>query len=99
MSQQQDPRANNPSYVDVKDFKSVYAQLQPWMREMVARRWMKDQGKYWGEMKVLQDTWWRHFFSSCRQPAGRADGSRGSQQSFFEIDLPSAMCLSALGLG
>eukprot|EP00965_Chrysotila_dentata_P230803 6197997-Pleurochrysis_carterae.AAC.1 len=34
-----------------------------------------------------------------RQPAGRADGQRGSQQSFFEMDLPGEMCLQYLGLG
>eukprot|EP00965_Chrysotila_dentata_P224556 6194249-Pleurochrysis_carterae.AAC.1 len=68
------------------------------MRELVARKWLKSAGKYWGEQSQLQSVYFSKFLALCRQPAGRADGKRGSQQCAFEMDVPSRVCLQGLGL-
>lgn len=55
----------------------------------MARRWMRDHNYFWGEMQTVENTFIHHFIAICRQPAGRADGSCGSQQSLFEMELPT----------
>ena len=82
-----------------KDDPLIYQKLPPWQRELIARRWAKDQKMFWGECRTLQNAFFRHFISLCRRPAGRADGTRGSQQCLFEMELPTHQCsLEMLGL-
>eukprot|EP00965_Chrysotila_dentata_P036623 1219033-Pleurochrysis_carterae.AAC.2 len=53
----------------------------------VARKWLENNYLWWCKVQRRQKTYWHHFRSFCRQPAGRADGSRGSQQCCFEMKL------------
>eukprot|EP00965_Chrysotila_dentata_P188470 6172755-Pleurochrysis_carterae.AAC.1 len=77
--------------ISSEDFGIIYRNLCDWQTELIVRKWMKKRGKYWADVSTLQDAWYKHCLSLCRQPAGRADGSRGSQQCFFEMSIPSAM--------
>eukprot|EP00965_Chrysotila_dentata_P005084 166497-Pleurochrysis_carterae.AAC.1 len=79
--------------VDITDINEVWMRLEGWEHELIARRWVKRTGRYYAKTDVLHNRWYHHFLSLCRQPAGRADGQRGSQQSFFEMELPDEMCL------
>eukprot|EP00965_Chrysotila_dentata_P237789 6202130-Pleurochrysis_carterae.AAC.1 len=91
-------RDEDDKYVRLDDFQALHKALAPWQRELIARKWLKSTGKYFGNIQNVQNRWYLKFLSLCRQPAGRADGSRGSQQCFFEMDLPERCCLEPLGL-
>eukprot|EP00965_Chrysotila_dentata_P145166 4794287-Pleurochrysis_carterae.AAC.1 len=65
---------------------------------MIARRWLKDNGYFWSYHRLLHNQFMHHFLSSCRQPAGRADGTRGSQQCAFEMELTHPACVQHLDL-
>eukprot|EP00965_Chrysotila_dentata_P151715 5013708-Pleurochrysis_carterae.AAC.3 len=85
--------------VNISDVNELWKQLEPWKRELIARRWAKRTNRYYGDVGTLQTRWFHKLLSSCRQPAGRADGQLGSQKYVFEMDLPTHMCLKHLGLG
>lgn len=68
-------------------FKNVYNALEPWQRELIARRWLKSEGLYWSAEHRLVNSFFMHLAACCRQPAGRADGVRGSQQCSFELEV------------
>eukprot|EP00965_Chrysotila_dentata_P152401 5037022-Pleurochrysis_carterae.AAC.1 len=61
--------------------------MEDWQRELVARKWLKNNNLWWCSVVRLENTFWHHFLTICRQPAGRADGTRGSQQCYFEMEL------------
>ena len=88
-------------YVDKSSdsFFNVYKALQDWQRELIVRKWMKANKLFWGSEETLLNSFFVHMFALCRQPAGRADGKRGSQQCLFEMPLPHVMCLPMLGIG
>lgn len=79
-------------------YKNVYAALAPWQKELIARKWLRSEGLFWGADHRLRNCFFSHLASCCRQPAGRADGSRGSQQCSFEMEIPHKMCLGILGI-
>ena len=82
-----------------KNDPQLYNQLSAVQRELIARKWAKEQKYFWGEQRTLQNTFFHHFISLCRQPRGRADGERGSQQCLFEMELPTHQChLEMLGV-
>eukprot|EP00965_Chrysotila_dentata_P173541 5728854-Pleurochrysis_carterae.AAC.1 len=83
----QAPRSVSTVYMNVKDWKELYSHMEEWQRELVACKWLKAKGYWWCLFVSLQNTYWAHFLAICRQPAGRADGSRGSQQCCFEMEL------------
>eukprot|EP00965_Chrysotila_dentata_P220659 6191922-Pleurochrysis_carterae.AAC.1 len=73
-------RAENDLYIRKDDHEALLCALLPWQRELVARRWLKEKNFFWMDVRMLQNwCWYHHFLATCRQPAGRADGSRGSQ--------------------
>ena len=77
-------------------FKNVYNALEPWQRELIARRWLKSEGLYWSAEHRLVNSFFMHLAACCRQPAGRADGTRGSQQCSFELEVFDMQCLGVL---
>eukprot|EP00965_Chrysotila_dentata_P245506 6206593-Pleurochrysis_carterae.AAC.3 len=48
---------------------------------------------------MLQNCWINHFLATCLQPASRADGTRGSQQCSFEMEVFHKDAIYKLGLG
>eukprot|EP00965_Chrysotila_dentata_P159321 5262952-Pleurochrysis_carterae.AAC.2 len=86
-NKQTDSRSVSATYVDLNNFQELYRSMADWQRELVARKWLKENDFWWCKVQRLQDTYWHHLISLCRQPAGRADGSRGSQQCCFEMEL------------
>eukprot|EP00965_Chrysotila_dentata_P253420 6211224-Pleurochrysis_carterae.AAC.1 len=83
----------NPNLVDISDVNELWKRLEPWQQELIVRRWVKRTGRCYAKVNVLLNKWYHKFVSVGRQPAGRADGQRGSQQSFLEMDIPDGMCL------
>ena len=82
-----------------KNDPQLYNQLSAVQRELIARKWAKEHRYFWGEQRTLQNAFFHHFISLCRQPRGRADGERGSQQCLFEMELPTHQChLEMLGV-
>ena len=79
-------------------WKNLYASLSDWQRELVARKWLRANRLFWGAEHRLLNCFYSHLSSCCRQPAGRADGSRGSQQCAFEMEVPDMMCLGVLSI-
>ena len=77
-------------------WKNLYGALTDWQKELMARKWLKSQRLFWGAEHRLVNCFFAHLSSCCRQPAGRADGSRGSQQCAFEMEVPDMMCLGVL---
>eukprot|EP00965_Chrysotila_dentata_P076539 2527290-Pleurochrysis_carterae.AAC.1 len=41
--------------IHADDVNDVWKALQPWGRELIARRWIKQSGRYWGSVDVLQN--------------------------------------------
>eukprot|EP00965_Chrysotila_dentata_P160618 5303460-Pleurochrysis_carterae.AAC.2 len=76
----------------------MYRVMLPWHRELVAWRWLKSQGLFFGHESLMQSSWFNHFVASCRQPAGRADGSRSSQQCSFETEIYHRRNINMLGI-
>ena len=77
-------------------FQNTYKALNDWQRELIARRWLKSNGYFWGGQQRLVNSFFTHMMSCCRQPAGRADGTRGSQQCSFELEVFDMQCLGVL---
>eukprot|EP00965_Chrysotila_dentata_P099768 3296885-Pleurochrysis_carterae.AAC.1 len=86
-------------YVRKDDTEGIFKALQPWQRELIARRWLKQNEYFWADVRLIQNCWYNHFLATCRQPAGRADGSRGSQQCCFEMEIHHKDAVHCLGLG
>ena len=87
-------------YIDKssKSFFELYKELDAWQRELVARKWLKSEGYFWGAEHRLRNNFYMHLAACCRQPAGRADGLRGSQQCCFELEVMHEMALGVLGI-
>ena len=79
-------------------FQSTYKALDDWQRELIARRWLKARSFFWAKQHRLVNSFFMHILSCCRQPAGRADGTRGSQQCSFELEVFDMQCLGVLAI-
>eukprot|EP00965_Chrysotila_dentata_P010847 352584-Pleurochrysis_carterae.AAC.1 len=67
-AQNESLQEGNANYVRTDDFGALYQAMQPWMREMVARRWMKEHKLYWGELQSVA--------SPLEEPTAAVDRSR-----------------------
>ena len=85
-------------YVDqsAEAWKNMYGAMAPWQRELVARKWLKKQNFFWSPEHRVVNSFFMHLAACCRQPAGRADGTRGSQQCCFEMEVTDIMALGIL---
>eukprot|EP00965_Chrysotila_dentata_P204855 6182595-Pleurochrysis_carterae.AAC.1 len=79
--------------------REIYSSVTPLHRELIARKWLKENGLYWAKLDGLSTQLFHHFASLLRRPAGRADKERGSQQCAFEMPIPHSMCIEHLFSG
>eukprot|EP00965_Chrysotila_dentata_P026048 863691-Pleurochrysis_carterae.AAC.1 len=64
---------------------NLYADMQ---KRALMRAWLLKHGYYLGKTSVVRHSFFHHFFSCLRWPAGRADRA-GLQQAAFSMELPS----------